>query len=409
MNEEYLVNHISRQLLTPIRIFNLERKPLHHFGSITGFSDPLLDIPEVSDYIFSCADAVLPTLIRININLFYALVTLENDVQDETLLYLIGPVYIREPLYPKYHLEHIVPDENWTKTLSMCSVSHFISHILLLDNMTREHGCTETELIEKNFDSERLRRQTEQDYAERIFRNQEFGEHHNPYDQEIRENLSIEQGDVAQLKKSLDEAYTGKLGTLSKNPLRNWKNLGIVVITLASRAAIRGGLSPEVSFSLSDSYIQKLEELKDEPSLMYMIRQAEFHYAELVHDLKTQQEKRHHTDQHPRVEHCKNYIFAHLHEKILISDIADELKINCNYLSDIFRQYEGVSIAQYIRREKINLAKNMLIYSTYSYIDIASYLGFSSQSHLGTQFRQMTGYTLRQFREKYRAKELTNR
>ena len=53
----------------------------------------------------------------------------------------------------------------------------------------------------------------------------------------------------------------------------------------------------------------------------------------------------------------------------------------------------------------IRLAKNMLIYSRYSYSDIASYLGFSSQSHLGTRFKKAIGLTLRQYREQYGQKE----
>lgn len=74
--------------------------------------------------------------------------------------------------------------------------------------------------------------------------------HHNPYDQEMREFGSIENGDLIQLEKSLQEDYDGTIGTLAKDPLRNLKNLGIVLVTLASRAAIRGGLSPEISIFL---------------------------------------------------------------------------------------------------------------------------------------------------------------
>lgn len=62
------------------------------------------------------------------------------------------------------------------------------------------------------------------------------------------------------LKKSIGEDYLGKTGVLSKDELRNTKNLGIVVMTLASRAAIRGGLMPEISYSMSDVFIQKIEE-----------------------------------------------------------------------------------------------------------------------------------------------------
>ena len=47
----------------------------------------------------------------------------------------------------------------------------------------------------------------------------------------------------------------------------------------------------------------------------------------------------------------------------------------------------------------------MLIYSPYSYIEISSYLGFSSQSHLGKQFKAITGMTLKQFRDAYSTTE----
>lgn len=94
-----------------------------------------------------------------------------------------------------------------------------------------------------------------------------------------------------------------------------------------------------------------------------------------------------------------------MHDRITVEDLALEADCNPNYLSQLFKQCEGVSISHYILQEKINRAKNLLIYSDYSYIEIATYLGFSSQSHLGTQFKKYTGYTLRQFREIYGRKE----
>ena len=82
----------------------------------------------------------------------------------------------------------------------------------------------------------------------------------NPYDQEIREAASIRNGDPEQLKQAWEEDYTGKLGVLAKTTLRNFQNLGIVLVTLGSRAAMEGGVTPELAYSLSDSYIQKIEE-----------------------------------------------------------------------------------------------------------------------------------------------------
>ena len=41
------------------------------------------------------------------------------------------------------------------------------------------------------------------------------------------------------------------------------KNMGICTATGVSRAAIRGGLDPQLAFSMSDLYIQKLELMRD--------------------------------------------------------------------------------------------------------------------------------------------------
>ena len=85
--------------------------------------------------------------------------------------------------------------------------------------------------------------------------------------------------------------------------------------------------------------------------------------------------------------------------------MAEALNLNANYLSELFHKYEGISITSYIQNQKINAVKNLLTYSQYSYIEIATYLGYSSQSHLGKIFKEKTGYTLRQYRNQCSKKE----
>lgn len=43
--------------------------------------------------------------------------------------------------------------------------------------------------------------------------------------------------------------------------------------------------------------------------------------------------------------------------------------------------------------------------SEYSFLEIANYLGFTSQSHMGKHFKQETGMTLKQYRTKYQLQE----
>lgn len=98
------------------------------------------------------------------------------------------------------------------------------------------------------------------------------------------------------------------------------------------------------------------------------------------------------------ISHCKDYIFAHLHEKLTVQKIADAIGLEANYLSALFRKCENVSLKQFILHEKIELAKNLLAYSDYSYIHIATSLGFSSQSHMGAEFKKVIGMTPRAYR-----------
>ena len=242
-------------------------------------------------------------------------------------------------------------------------------------------------------------------FSRLMFTNQENGVFHNPYDEEQREFTAVEQGDIKQLRKSIDESYNGKVGTLARDPLRNAKNLAIVVITLASRSAMRGGLEPETAYSLSDSYIQKVEELHTVDNLDQLMRHAEYQYTQMVHEIR---ERRNETRKriqngrtNPKVDECRSYIVSHLHDKLTVGGIAEKLKMNANYLSELFAAQEQLSISDFIVQERIRVARDLLLYSDYSCGDIAEYLCFTSQSYFGQRFREFTGMTPKMYRNRY--------
>ena len=240
-------------------------------------------------------------------------------------------------------------------------------------------------------------------FSKLMFSNQENGIRHNPYDEEYREFCAIEQGDLVQLQKSIEESYDGKIGTLARDPVRHAKNLAIVVITLASRAAIRGGLDPETAYSLSDSYILKVEDLHTADSLDNVMRHAQYQYTQMVHEIRErrQQSGTHAGHRNPKVEECRNYIISHLHDKLTVQIIADKLTINANYLSELFAKQEKISITGFILQERIRIAKDLLLYSDYSCADIAEYLCFTSQSHFGQRFKETIGMTPKEYRNEY--------
>lgn len=240
------------------------------------------------------------------------------------------------------------------------------------------------------------------DFCNLLYKNLEMQTIHPPYEQELRELHCIENGDLDLLEKIIPKSHNDSYNAiLAKNPIRHIKNLGIVVVTLACRAAIRGGIDPEISFSLSDTYINRIETLADYNSIEKLMRQSQYEYAKLVNDFKNVSNKDSNKNQNLYIDQCKNYIFSHLHDKIKIPEIATELSLSPNYLSVLFRKYEGLSIKEFIISEKIKIVKKLLIHSDYSYIEIAACMSFSSQSHLEKQFKKLTGITLKRYREKY--------
>lgn len=399
MQDTILLQYLSKKMHTHAYKLTIDGEITFSCCKVLAFQDTYIKDKDFLDFLLESLPQGIPCLRSIRQKDIYGIVTGHNAI------YIVGPVSFASPVYLNCDYNELMLEKEIEKYVPQVNPDDYLEDILFLNHMITGVESTTEQIIETNCLNHDHTGKVQKHFNDILFENHENNVHHNPYDQEMREFGSIENGDLIQLEKSLQEDYDGTIGTLAKDPLRNLKNLGIVLVTLASRAAIRGGLSPEISFSLSDSYIQQIEECKDLALVAPLAHKAEFQYAEMVHEIKEKLKGILKKQKNPRINKCKDFIFSHLHDRITLEDLAAEADCNPNYLSQLFKECEGISISGYILQEKINRAKNLLIYSDYSYIEIATYLGFSSQSHLGTQFKKHTGYTLRQYREIYGRKE----
>lgn len=73
--------------------------------------------------------------------------------------------------------------------------------------------------------------------------------------------------------------------------------------------------------------------------------------------------------------------------------LADEVHLEYGYLSNLFSSMEGITVEQYIIRQKIERVKELLLYDELSLSEIADRLGYSSVAHLSGQFKKVTGLT----------------
>jgi AraC-like DNA-binding protein len=88
--------------------------------------------------------------------------------------------------------------------------------------------------------------------------------------------------------------------------------------------------------------------------------------------------------------------------------LSKKLGYDYTYLSNLFSEVKGSTIAHYIIAHKIERAKELLIYNELSLTEIADKLHYSSVAHLSNQFKKTTGLTP-SFFKKMRHKRLIAR
>ena len=320
--------------------------------------------------------------------------------------FVLGPVHLSAALAVRHNFpaaDQKLPSGD----TAICDIPVFLYSALLIQKTLTGTAPESEELLTYNC-SDYEDTDIQRYYSKLVFDNREEGQQHNSFSHEQRLMSSIEQGDLPMLKKCLQEKVSGAFGKLAPTMERSARDLGISVIVLASRAAIRGGVNYEQAFSLCDSYIMRIETMQDLHQLQPLVEGAQLKFAALAHEVRTKAAAQKEKGNHPLVEKCKNYALTQLHGKISLNDVAQVLGTNPSYLSTLFKQYEGISFSNFVMEEKINLAKSLLIYSQHSYGEIAATLGFSSQSHMGKHFKQLTGMTPIQFRQRYGKTEISD-
>jgi AraC-like DNA-binding protein len=104
------------------------------------------------------------------------------------------------------------------------------------------------------------------------------------------------------------------------------------------------------------------------------------------------------------IERIKNLITDLIQEqkslKTNLSDyLSDKLNYDYNYLSNQFTEVEGSSIEKYYIAQKIEKAKELIVYDEMSLSEIAFVLQYSSISHLSSQFKKVTGLSPGHFKK----------
>jgi YesN/AraC family two-component response regulator len=83
--------------------------------------------------------------------------------------------------------------------------------------------------------------------------------------------------------------------------------------------------------------------------------------------------------------------------------ISRRMNLNYTYLANIFSELTGNTIEHFIIDQKVEAAKQLLLYSNYNIGEIADSLRYSSIGHFSNQFKKVTGLNPSEFKKREKA------
>lgn len=102
------------------------------------------------------------------------------------------------------------------------------------------------------------------------------------------------------------------------------------------------------------------------------------------------------------VQQAEEFIRTHYSSDISVYDISQALHISRTYLSAIFKKDKGVTLQTYLTTHRILQSYNLLINTDLSILEIATSVGFNNSVSYYRQFKSLSGFSPKQYRQVYR-------
>ena len=100
-------------------------------------------------------------------------------------------------------------------------------------------------------------------------------------------------------------------------------------------------------------------------------------------------------------------VFSHIRENVArdltVSELASVVGMSQYYFSKLFKMSTGTTPHQYVMRQRVERAQEQLRESRTALAEIATQVGFETQSHFTSVFRRLVGVTPKHYRAMHQA------
>lgn len=227
--------------------------------------------------------------------------------------------------------------------------------------------------------------------SSRLFDEREYGLIHTPYEIETAFYSSIGRGNTTEMKLMLQKLVDSGIvaGKMSTSNIRQMQYWAVCCVAIATRYAIAGGADETFAYNFSDECILKIDSMQNENDILDYLFQQSIKLTETVKESKN--------STYPKaVRRCLKIINTRLFDKLSLASLAEECEISKDHLSLIFKKHLGITVPQYIKKERLNAAKDLLR-NNMSISQAAYTVGFSTESYFIKCFKDEFGITPKKF------------
>ncbi|MBE7025641.1 MAG: helix-turn-helix domain-containing protein [Ruminococcaceae bacterium] len=190
--------------------------------------------------------------------------------------------------------------------------------------------------------------------------------------------------------------------------LRDSRNI-FDILTLTAFAEFRSGLMPDRSFlrfhgddlleveRLFEVLLREQTEKRDGYKTMMRMQGVSLFvhiFRKMLESIETE------TNESISIDEITRYVEANCTDKLTLKDLAQKCFYNPSYFSRVFKKKNGMSLIEFIHKNRIKKACELLRASHLTVEEIAIEVGYQDRSGFYTQFKKFMGCLPTEYKEK---------
>ncbi len=100
-----------------------------------------------------------------------------------------------------------------------------------------------------------------------------------------------------------------------------------------------------------------------------------------------------------RLQRVLEYVKENIDKELSVAEMAQVVGMSQYYFSKLFKMSTGTTPHQYVMRQRVERAQELLRDGNTALVEVATQVGFETQSHFTSVFRRLVGITPKKFRE----------